>query len=131
MALKLSEMSLSSPPDPQDPLGVMLSTGCHRNRDPGQSTLRPSPTFCKEQNLPPNISWHVGLSPLGCLMVPLQGAIAGDLLWTYCSEEGCQAQGCEVVCPSSAAASQLPLEGLSSSVFATSVLYGPHTVVKS
>lgn len=35
------------------------------------------------------------------------------------------------MCPSSAAASQLPLEGLSSSVFATSVLYGLYTVVKS
>lgn len=64
-------------------------------------------------------------------MVPLQDAIAGDLLCTYCNEEGCWAQGDEAVCPSSAAGSQLLLEGLSSSVFATSVLYGPHTVVKS
>lgn len=35
------------------------------------------------------------------------------------------------MCPSSAAASQLQLEGLSSSIFTTSVLYRMHTVIES
>lgn len=35
------------------------------------------------------------------------------------------------MCPSSAAASQLQLEGLSSSIFTTSVLYRMHTMIES
>ncbi|KAF4798761.1 hypothetical protein TURU_062308 [Turdus rufiventris] len=52
----LKTVTQFTPPDPQDLLTIMVSTGYHRNQDPGQSTLRPSPTFCKEQNLPPNTS---------------------------------------------------------------------------
>lgn len=56
MPLEFSKTSFCSLPDSQDLLAIMVSIGYHRNQDPGQSTPKPSPTFCKEQNLPPNTS---------------------------------------------------------------------------
>lgn len=132
MALKLSKKSPSSPPDPQGPLTAM---GCRMTQESGSWAAHTEALpnlFAKSRTYlqtPPDTwdfpNWDVLWFP--CKVPWLETSCAP----TAMKKEGCWAQGDEAVCPSSAAGSQLALQGLSSSVFTTSVLYGPHTVVKS
>lgn len=117
MPLQFSKMSLSSPPDPQDLLAVMVSVGYHRNQDPGAVHPETLPNLLQRSELTSKHLLTRGTLPMGMShgspAICHSWSLPGHLL----QRRGLS--GGEAVCPSSAAASQLPLQGLCSSVLTT------------